>query len=188
MRDFDTTELPDAWIPQEGWPANVELSELDSFQEFGGIRVSVNSPRYAYKCEFCGNEDWSYMREQTLWPCPICRCEGETRPMKRTIQAPAIWKVWHGHQSLTTGKWVTSREQIPQQLSDLSDQATQRMGMEHRFIEVGASERAALGVTEEGMDSTHDAHVKLGYKESKGNFVFPISKTTTGETTTKDPT
>jgi hypothetical protein len=141
-----------------------------------------NAPRYDFKCVRCGFCCESHTNESQIWSCPLCAAnellaDGERlTPLRKVIKSsPSIPRVWHGHHSDTTGQWVTDRKQQTEQLHVASEEATQRLGMEHRFIEVDMSDHKHLGITEEGLDTTHDAHVKLGWKQSKGQFVFPMS-------------
>lgn len=178
---MDYESLPDSWRPDADslTRSNVELSELDRFQDLTGYRFANNSPKYSYKCVNCGHHDWSHLNEYTLWPCSMCRLndtlEDHLHPMRKTItECPGIPKMWHGHHSLTTGNWTTDRRQLSRDLRDGGDKQTQRLGMDHNYIEVDPSDKAAIGITDEGMDATHDHHVKIGAKESKGNYVFPM--------------
>lgn len=77
---------------------------------------------------------------------------------------------------MTTGQWVSDRKQFREQLHVAGEESTEREGYQQNFIEVDPSDRDALGLTDEGLDSTHDRHVQLGWKESKGRFVFPMSQ------------
>lgn len=147
-----------------------------------GELYANNAPRYDFKCDRCGLFCESHSRESTIWHCPRCiryqtvDHDPEFVPLRKVIRSsPSIARVWHGHKDLTTGDWITDRKQFKESLHVASEVATDRLGMEHRFIEVDPSDKDNLGLTDEGMDSTHDAHVKLGYKESKGRFVFPMS-------------
>lgn len=138
--------------------------------------VANNAPKYDYKCRLCGFTDESHIRESLIWSCPYCSEPGEPVPLYRSYSAaPNMPRVWHGHMCNTTGQWITDRKQFREALHVASEEATQRLGMEHRFIEVDPSDRDSLGVTDQGLDATHDAHVKLGIKQSKGQFVFPMS-------------
>lgn len=154
-----------------------------------GKHYANNAPLYDYRCIGCGLLAESHTREAQIWHCPRCsymvesgRDDGERLvPLRRTYAtSPSIWRVWHGHHNITTGQWVSDRKQIREQLHIASEEVSERMNLEHRFIEVDANDKDHLGVTDEGLDATHDRHVELGWKESKGRFVFPMSSPPTG--------
>lgn len=143
--------------------------------------VANNAPKYDYRCKRCGFTDESSIRESLIWSCPVCYDNPDDLgervfPLHRVWAAPNMSRVWHGHWCQTTGQWITDRKQFREALHVASDEATQRLGMEHRFIEVDPSDKDSLHVTDEGLDATHDAHVKMGLKQSKGQFVFPMGE------------
>lgn len=136
-----------------------------------------NAPRYDFECISCALACESHINETTIWRCPRCyHTLGESIPLRKTYRtSPSIPRVWHGHQSLTTGQWVSDRKQIKEQLHVASEERSERLQLAHNFIEVDMNDKDTLGITDEGLDATHDQHVRLGWKESKGRFVFPMS-------------
>lgn len=134
--------------------------------------------RCDYKCLNCGLETEQPFNESNfVGYCPVCEENGEDRIQlfKKIFRSPNIARVWHGHFDMSTGAYVTDYKKWKNLLADAGKERSDRLGMEHDFIEVDASDKVNLGVTEEGLASTHDRHVELGYKESKGKFVYPIT-------------
>lgn len=136
---------------------------------------------FVYKCRECGTVVESDIREQVIWPCPTCAeneelpYEDRLRPLYRKYTVPHINSVWHEHFNYTTGQVVSDRKQFTEQLHIGSERVSERLGLKHDFQPADLSDKKTLGVTEEGLDATHDKFVELGWKESKGRFVYPLS-------------
>ena len=138
----------------------------------------THGPRYAYRCKRCGMSTESQIRETLIWSCPCC-VEDETLPvtdrnvpMYRVYHAPNVPHVWTEQYDLTSGTYVSDYKKMRALWRKNDDIASERRGSTQTTVEVDPSDRDSIGVTEQGLDSTHDAHVKMGFKESKGKFVF----------------
>lgn len=113
---------------------------------------------YHYRCRGCGAEALVEHRADTLGEC--AGCEGELRRVWSVNVAP----VMHEHWNTTVQKPISSMRQFETELRRASDEATARTGIEHRFAPVDPTDRKALGVTSEGMDTTNRARVAAGLK------------------------
>lgn len=118
----------------------------------------------------------SNINETTLFCTDDCRSTGAWTQMKKSYQSmgTSFGRVWHnpGTPHLATGKPVSGMKDLKEQLHVASEEMGERLGMAVNYEPVDLSEKEALGVTEEGMDSTHDMAVKQGRKDSRGRFVF----------------
>lgn len=61
-------------------------------------------------------------------------------------------RVWHEHWNPSTGSVVSSRQQFRDDLKRRSEEATERTGIPHNFVEVDITDKKALGVTDEGLE------------------------------------
>lgn len=136
-----------------------------------------NAPLFDFKCVQCGLYCESHVNESQIWSCPRCYVvHTERSPLRKVIRkAPSMPPMWHGHFNHSIGQYITDRKQFKEGLYVKQEEATERFDWQQSFIEVDPNDRDSLGITDEGLDSTHDAHVSLGIKESKGRFVFPMS-------------
>lgn len=118
----------------------------------------------------------SNINETTLFCQDECSGIGAWTQMRKSYQSmgTSFGRVWHnpGTPHLATGKPVSSYKDLKEQLHVASEEMGERLGMPVNYEPVDLSEKEALGVTEEGMDSTHDMAVKQGRKDSRGRFVF----------------
>jgi hypothetical protein len=172
-------------IPYSDWDAFTPL--VDPVDEV----YANNAIRHDFKCDRCGLFCESHSNEITIWHCPRCSRYStvnkppEFVPLRKVIRScPSISRVWHGHPDMSTGKWITGRKQLKEELHVASEEVSERLNLEHRFVMADMSDHKTLGITDEGLDSTHDAHVKMGFKSSKGQFVFPMSSKPSGAKST----
>lgn len=118
----------------------------------------------------------SNINETTMFCRDECSSIGAWTQMKKSYQSmgTSFGMVWHnpGTPHLATGKPVSGMKDLKEQLHVASEEMGERLGMAVNYEPVDLSEKEALGVTEEGMDSTHDMAVKQGRKDSRGRFVF----------------
>lgn len=124
---------------------------------------------YAYRCRTCGNEKDSTTRGDTLGPCPgrvlyqdderveRQQCDGELR-RQFIIRTEAVMQE---HWNKTLNRPIGSNKQFDEALRRESDIASLRTGMAHKF-ERCDPDKKALGVTEEGMDSTNKVRAAKG--------------------------
>jgi hypothetical protein len=82
--------------------------------------------------------------------------------------------VWHHvatrrdlapHWNVALGAYVRNRREFEDGLKRKSDEASERLGIEHRFAAVDYADRP--GVTEDGLDDTRKARRDTGKTESK---------------------
>lgn len=69
------------------------------------------------------------------------------------------------HFNNSTGTYVTNKTQLADDFKRLSEAATERTGIPHNFVPVDPQDKETLGVTDEGLDSTHDVMVRKGLKD-----------------------
>ena len=102
-------------------------------------------------------------------PCTDC-----DEPLRRRWTPFRVIAPFEGHFNLGTGTYVESKRQLDEANRIASAERTQRLGLETNFVahdirDVTASD---MGVTEDGLNTTHGAQVAAGVKESKGKFVW----------------
>ena len=102
-------------------------------------------------------------------PCSEC-----DEPLRRRWTPFRVAAPFEEHFNLGTGTFVTSKRQLDEQNRIASVERTERLGLETNFVahDIRDLTPSDMGVTEEGLNTTHDAHVAAGVKESKGRFVF----------------
>ncbi len=115
------------------------------------------------------------VNESMLW-CQDCSAAREYTQLKKSYQSQGISMatVWHdtGEINLTTGRVESDPRKFATHLRDQSEIASERLGMPVDYQPVDMTDKDALGVTDEGMDATHDQAVRDGRKDSRGRFVF----------------
>lgn len=117
----------------------------------------------------------SNTNESQLW-CPECGECNLWTPLHKSFQGQGVSfaTVWQDTDipNLTTGRVETDPRKFATYLRDRADQESERLGMTVDFQPVDHTDHDVLGVTEEGMDATHDAAVRSGQKDSRGRFVW----------------
>ena len=95
-------------------------------------------------------------------------------PVRRKFSPFRVGTIFEPHFNSSTGQYVNTRRELDEQNRIASAQRTERLGLETNFVahDIRDLDPASMGVTDEGMDTTHDAQVAAGVKESKGRFVF----------------
>ncbi len=119
-------------------------------------------PIYAYKCTnpACDGHATSTTRASKLdQACGWCG----TRPMQR------VWKLgfempMQEHFNQSVGKPISSMRQYRDELKRKSEIASETTGIEHRYVPVDMNDRAALGVTNEGIAESNAHREKIGEK------------------------
>lgn len=115
------------------------------------------------------------INESVIW-CNECAEQHEWTQLKKSFQAMGtnFARVWHdtGIPNITTGRVESDPKKFATHLRDESRRAEERLGMPVNYEPVDLTDKDALGVTEEGMDATHDRAVKDGRKDSRGRFVW----------------
>lgn len=109
---------------------------------------------YNFLCDDCAHEecfDPGYgmsIGDLTHYLCERCY-GGLRRSASFCVQRPMI-----EHLNVTTGMPVSSEKQFKEQLKIKSDEATQRTGMDHKFVPCDVTDMKALGVTGDGIDES----------------------------------
>ena len=110
-------------------------------------------------------------RRDNLVGRPCSECD---KPLRRRWTPFRVAAPFEEHFNLGTGTFVSSKRQLDEQNRIASVERTERLGLETNFVahDIRDLTPSDMGVTEEGLNTTHDAHVAAGVKESKGRFVF----------------
>lgn len=113
--------------------------------------------------------------ESIIW-CAECAVAHEYTQMHKAFAEMGISHatVWHdtGVPNLTTGRVESDPRKFAVHLREQGERMGERLGMATDYQPADLTDRDALGVTDEGMDATHDRAVKDGRKDSRGRFVF----------------
>lgn len=101
---------------------------------------------YEFKCVACLTVIETMTRNH-----PLCtRCD---MPMRRVFSFEIGPREAPGHWNPSTGNYVRSNLDFKDQLKRLSDKQSEELGMTHQYEPVDLDPKA-LGVTDEGMEST----------------------------------
>jgi putative FmdB family regulatory protein len=108
-------------------------------------------PIYEFRCVQCGlNEQMNRYHpigEVIDFPCPVCGGR-----LKRIYSNFRFKRGMDAHFNPSVGTYVSNERQFRDELKRKSDEASVRTGMTHNFVPVDINDKAALGVTDEGMD------------------------------------
>jgi hypothetical protein len=113
---------------------------------------------YAYKCRTCGLTHDSKYRGDTLGACIGPDCTGELRRLFIIRTEAQMQEHWNK----TLNRPISSNQQFDEALKRESDIVSLRTGMAHKFERVDPTDKAKLGVTDEGMDATNRQRHKQG--------------------------
>lgn len=130
--------------------------------------------RTDYRCTVCGDTHEEPFNESSfVGYCYTCDMNGDDRLslFKKVWHVPTVNRVWHEHHNITTGQLVSDRRQMQDQLDRKSDEVSERLNGPHSFQMRSVSE---ITKDDTGLDATHNAHVAMGIKPSRGKFVFPM--------------
>lgn len=130
-------------------------------------------PNYRFECPACGYVDLYYHSfddiSEAYHECPHCEveegpCGGEPirSTMERVYDFSFFRRSMPEHYNLSAGKFVRNEQHFKDELRRQSDEASERVGLEHNFVPVDPRDKEALGVTDEGLDSTYDRRKKAG--------------------------
>lgn len=124
-------------------------------------QLHTNIRESQVSCEEC-------VEAETPVPCILYR--------SYTAQPFSFPQVWQDTDTpnLTTGRVETDPKKFKQHLADKSKEMEDRLGQRVDYQPVDPTDRDALGVTDEGMDATHDHQVRTGQKDSRGRFVWQV--------------
>lgn len=130
-------------------------------------------PTYEFKCSNDHRVTMVLSSAQRDNPVgrPCLECD---EPLRRRWTPFRVVAPFEEHFNLSTGTFVSSKRQLDEQNRIASVERTERLGLETNFVahDIRDLTPSDMGVTEEGLNTTHDAHVAAGVKESKGRFVF----------------
>lgn len=110
-------------------------------------------PMYEYKCQHC-NITFTVLTRSDKNPCPVCQRDA-TRRFSFAIQ-PSFQDGY----TPTTGGYVSSRNDLSEQLKRKSEELTERNGIEHRLVPVDFRDMDACGVTKEGIAENNETRIK----------------------------
>lgn len=123
-------------------------------------------PQYEYRCDTCQspttvicsiaqyNQSWA---DREL-PCGHCEGWGNLRRIYR----PFPFKLpMADHFNVSAGQHVSGERELTEVFKRKSEEATNRLGVEHNFKPIDLRDHEALGVTREGLEEDvarrHDA-------------------------------
>jgi hypothetical protein len=117
---------------------------------------------YEYKCRGCGLiESTTRHRGDRMGDCTNRGCSGSlTRLFSVSVQRPM-----HEHWNPTVNAPVSSNAQFDNLMKMKSDEATERTGIEHRFVRHDPADSKALGVTTQGLDESNKVRRAQGMPE-----------------------
>lgn len=121
------------------------------------------------QCMGCRVE--STVNESRIW-CPNAQEAGFYCQMKKDFGTVQFCKPWPEHYNISAGRVVRTEHQLKEHYKAKSEEMSERMNFDVDLQIADATDTKTLGVTEQGLDSTHDARVASGQKESRGKFVF----------------
>jgi hypothetical protein len=121
---------------------------------------------YAYKCRTCGLEVDYFQPMDTLGPCTTAittdsgtlKCPGELRRLFVVNMEPVMQE----HFNATVNKPISSNRQFDDELRRQSERVSLYQGSEARFERVDPTDKAALGVTDQGIDESNRIRAKQG--------------------------
>lgn len=116
------------------------------------------------------------VNESSLWCPDACKEMHEWTHLKKAYASMGIFhaQIWQDCDipNLTTGRVETDPRKFATHLHEQSEIMSERLNMKVDYQPTDPTDRDALGITDEGMDATHDRAVKEGRKDSRGRFVF----------------
>ena len=152
-------------------------------------------PLYRYRCPVCGlHDDYDMPSDSpikavldsnsTRCPSfynldgrhgphdlvPVVQCTGR---LKRVFSF-VIGSSFEPHFNLSANTYVNSKRELDDINKRASAERSERLNLETNFVahDVRDIKPEDMGVTDEGMGTTHDAQVAAGVKESRGKFTF----------------
>ena len=144
--------------------------EVDLRVAPGGCPVH-STPSAKVICQLTSN-----IRENTLWCADDCKAAREWTQLKKSFQEQGVTfpRVWQdiGLPNPATGKVESDPRKFREHLHVASEEMGERLNMVVDYQPIDLNDRDSLGVTDEGLDATHDHRVRTGQKDSRGRFVF----------------
>lgn len=130
-------------------------------------------PMYEYKCTVCGTtgQDERRLVGDFLKLCGCAHCG--TRGTIKRVWGFSFKRPMQEHFNTSVGKVIRTDAQLKSEFSRLSDEAEMYTGNPHKFVPIDPHDKEALGVTDEGLASTHDQQVAEGRKEPARRLFLP---------------
>lgn len=128
---------------------------------------------YSYVCGQCGVEVESAIfagigKTHPDSSCPLCG-----GLLWRAASSPAVLRTgFDTHFNVAVGKEVHSDREFRSELSRLSDERSEQLGMDHKFVPVDLNDRAACGATDEGLDKTAKMRRDTGLDSSSRTIII----------------
>jgi hypothetical protein len=139
-------------------------------------------PVYEFRCPTCGNATYTTDREQNL----SCRLCSPGKAMKR-VWGFSFHRPFQAGFNPTFGKPISNRAQLEAELSKASDIASaprivhdhdgqphEVPGIPTRLVPVDVRDKEALGVTEQGLDSTYNHLKRIGNDQAADRLMKAI--------------
>lgn len=109
--------------------------------------------RYSYECTVCRTpyevEEFSPIGHTILVQCVNCGAP----QLVRTASMPAFKRPMEPHYNYAVGQHISSMGQFTSELHRRSDELSETTGADHNFQPVDLTDKKALGVTDEGLDT-----------------------------------
>lgn len=130
-------------------------------------------PQYAWKCRDCQREILHFFEIDADRPSTIScpRCGGIAR-RRFSFTKPAPFEDQYDRKA---GRWITSKRGLEEEARRRSAEKSEKYGFEHDYTVHDARDPATaehFGVTDEGLQATHDRAVEEGRKPATGKIVF----------------
>lgn len=121
---------------------------------------------YGYRCSECGTElDDTERADRIQRHCAQCG----TETTHKRVFSVSVWRPMMQHMNATTGKPVSSMRQFNDQLKAMSDEATLRTGIDHKYepVDPELPKRVVEQSQGVGLESTNRARHASGRGEVK---------------------
>lgn len=129
---------------------------------------------YRYQCPECGSvqDDTQFAPLGEFGPdCLDCHAEGLILTRMQRVASFSYKRSMPEHYNHTTNTVVKSENHYKSELSRLSDIQSERTGQYHNYQPVDPTDKAGLGVTDEGMDATRKRKRDAGETQPKQRII-----------------
>lgn len=128
---------------------------------------------YEYKCRDCGGFAYDEIRwtKEQLEAMFSCACGGDNG-FRRVFGFSYIKPMQAGYNP-SVGKHISNMAQLKSEFSRMSDEAEMVTGNPHNFQPIDPMDKKALGVTDEGLSSTHDHLISEGKTQEAKRLLKP---------------
>lgn len=125
-------------------------------------------PLYDFRCTQCG-EDFELVQSihetTSTTRCPACQSLA-----RKVMSFPAIRRSMGDHFNAALGRPVANERDYRDGLKEAGEKASARAGREVSFSPVDMRDKAAAGVTDEGLESTRRREVAQGKRQVVKHF------------------